>query len=954
MKNRFLPLSLITAFIGLFLLLFSVLTIAGQLFAGEPGKPELRKFEGPWLESARANQLSGQVNLQDVVKARQQADLLRGKSSSGSMALNWLSAGPDNNPGVTRSAIFDNTDPSGSTIIAGATNGGIWKSINQGLTWVQMPVEGNLNLNVSSMVQTSDGVIYAATGVVNCTDIQTPGKGIFRTNSNGQFGPIPGTLGITDFEGIIKLAINKQTGRIYAATVGGLYQSDNGNEWVKVLPGLIMDIAVGADGTMLLADGDSAYMAPLGDINARVTLTTGKPDALPKSGIFWMVFAIAPSNDSVMYASLANSAGNLLGVYLSADKGATWSVVFPNNTSFEPYAGFGCYSNTIAVFPNDPYKVYLGGLNMWFGQRVLSSGFYYWEKLSFGDFGTASPYYAPWYHHCYAFNPKNPNQLVMATDGGISLATSEAGNVTFQTSNKEMQTTQFTALSYSAQKSYVMGGGFRVGTLALGYFCPSEVSFPSTGYQVYREDAGAFPADYQPQPADYCGTGGTSVWSSVDSRIAVYTKYRGEPAVRRQDFTDINNLNNFTGNIDTISSDHVVMGLWESFNQGQEFGVTRDSVKFYAIAKTIPADTTLMIQSSSNKFLFPYVTTDSIPKNDSISIADPIAGRFFIYGDSTGVGKGIFMTKDMLKFDITPEYFCVFKDNVANDPITTLAVSANITTAWAGTKKGRLIRITGLQNAYDAATASVTSAQCVLVNTVFTSTPFVGRTVTSISIDPKNTDRVLVTLGNYGNQQYVYFTQNANTAVPVFNPIQGNLPEAPVYSGLLEMHGNTAIVGTDHGVFSTSDLSSATPQWAPDIQNIGDVPVMEIRQQVMYDYHIKNYGVIYLASYGRGLWMDTTYYSPVGIDPVKGSVTANGRLYLNPNPVTDRLVINYTNEKTGNRNLTVYDLSGRILLNSSLGIQPKGVFTTTVNLNTLTQGTYIVQVGSSYGKIVKL
>jgi len=242
----------------------------------------------------------------------------------------------------------------------------------------------------------------------------------------------------------------------------------------------------------------------------------------------------------------------------------------------------------------------------------------------------------------------------------------------------------------------------------------------------------------------------------------------------------------------------------------------------------------------------------------------------------------------------------------------------------------------------------------VIVDTVYATTPFTGRFVTDISIDPNNSGKVLVTLGNYGNQDYVYFCQNANDASPLFTSIQSNLPKSPVYSGLLEMHGGNAILGTDLGVFSTTSLNSGSPQWAADMQNIGDVAVTAIRQQVLHDYHILNYGVVYLASFGRGLWMDTTYYSPVGIDPVKGQVTNYDRLILNPNPVKDNLSVSYENETPGTITLSVYDLTGHLLINMPLGVQPKGTFNTKVNLGSLTNGTYLIKIGNSFGKVVKL
>ncbi len=959
MKNRILPLSLITAQFSLFLLFFSVVTVFGQ-----PGNSELK---GTWYESVRANQNTGKVNPQDVINARRQAEALKLKSGSGAIGLNWQHAGPDNFPGMVWSAIFDNTDTSGLTCIAGSANGGVWKSIDLGLTWSAMGVDNNRVLNVSSLVQTSSGTIYAATGVTTCKVVTYSGAGIFRSVNGGAFSGLASTMVNPDFKGVSKMAISP-SGRLFAATIGGLYFSDNGDEWTKAKSGYAMDVCVGSDGTVITSIDNSAYIAVGGNLDAWVTLTTGSPNALPDHGIGWMVFTVAPSDANVMYASIADSTGKLLNIYNSADKGSTWSVIFPNNATFFPFgktAGTGCYANVITVFPNDPYTILLNGEDLWYGKKIEPTGYFNWEKVSSGSNGDLSPSFIPYYHHSCTFRPKDPKQFLIASDGGVTLGTKSSTGFSFQTSNKNLEATQFNTVAFSAQKDFVMGGGDRIGTLALGYFYPSKVSFPTNGYQVYRVDETQVSSSQQPQPSNYGGNGGTCVWSSIDPNVAVYTKFKGDSvagsaayqfkAIRRQDFRDIIKYNYFLNGLDTVSSAHIPMCLWETFNQGLSLGITRDSVTIHAEQFAIPADTTITALSGCNRVPFPYVTLAPIPKGGAITIADPLATRYFVYARkvSATTTTGIYMTLNMLKFDKETVYYNVFKDVTNLDPITAMTVSSDLNTLWAGTSKGRLIRVTGLVNAYDFATADVTSPQCVLVDSIFNDTPFIGRTVTSISINPNNSGLVLVTLGNTGNENYVYYTQNGNVPKPMFVSIQGNLPKTPVYTGLLEMSNtNNAIIGTDFGVFSTSNLSSGAPEWGLDILNIGDVPVTEIRQQTIRDYHILNYGVIYASSYGRGLWMESTFQQ-VGIDPVQGEVKIKGNLKLTPNPVQDNLTVTYTNETSGNLILAVYDITGRQLLSQSLGIQPRGTVTATVNLSSLAHGTYIVKVGNGHGKIVK-
>ncbi len=933
MKKRFLPFGLNTAFAGFFFLFFSMLMMAGQ-----PGNPDLRKHDGSRYESARANQVTGTVNPLDVLHARQQAEMLRTKSSTSTNGLHWISAGPTNYPGLVWSTIYDNTDKTGQTLIAGAAGGGLWKSTNLGLTWAQMAVENQLIPKVSSIVQATNGTIYAATGVSTCHNLKFIGNGIYSSLNGSQFTAIPATKTNPDFQGVTKLAI-APSGRLYAATIGGLYSSDDAATWNKIKTGYSTDVCVGSDGTVLAAVGDSAYMSLQGTLDNWVTLTTGLSTTLPKSGIGWMVFAISPSDSKVMYASLAKTDGRLFDIFCSTDKGTTWSVIFPNNPSFEPFGIYGCYSNTIAVSPTDPNQVYLGGVNMWHGRRVQPTGYFNWETVSYGFYSPWFPNSAPAYHHSYMFCPGNPHQMVVSTDGGVSIGT-VTDTITFKTINKEMVTSQFNAVSFSAQRPYVMGGGDRVGTIALGYFYPSTVNEPNDGFPIWY-----------PTGLLQAGNGGPCEWSNIDSRVAVYTQYKGAPAVRRQDFTDLSYDNDFMNGVDTVHSAFVPMRLWESFN----YANTHDSVVYKARLKAVRADTTILIESASSKFKFPYHTVAKIDSGASITVADPIASRFFFYGNKSNV-KGIYMTKDMLKFDKHPNYFVTYIQPATPDTdyITALSVSADLNVAWAGTKKGRLVRISGLLQANDSATANITSSKCKLVDSTFSFPGIRNRMVTSISINPVDNFKVLVTLGNYGNQDYVYYTSNGNAPRPTFTSVQNDLPKSPVYSGLIEMSGTSAFLGTDLGVFSTTNITANPPQWLPDMENLGDVAVTDIRQQVIKDFHILNYGVIYLASYGRGLWYDTTNYKPVGIPAVTGHPAVYGVLNLNPNPVHDILHISYTNEESSTLVANVYDLNGRLVMSSNLGFQSKGIVNGQLNVAGLSTGSYIVRIGTSFAKMIKL
>jgi hypothetical protein len=939
MRKHYLRFGLISAFLG-----FTLLLLPGILSFGQTADPVFDQADQQWFNNIRANQQTGVVNPSDVSNANLQAQKLADGSSRGALNLNWKSTGPDNYPGLVWSAIFDNKDASASTIIAGTEGGGIWKSTNLGLTWIIMPVENNEVLKVSSIVQTSNGTIYAATGLSSCKSVNTIGSGIYKSENNSVFTVIPSTRSNPDFIGITKLAINKTSGRIFAATAGGVYYSDNGNDWTKVKSGYAMDVCVGPDGTVIAAVGDSAYLSVGGSLDSWVTLTTGKTGQLPKTGTGWMVFAIAPSDANVMYASVVSTQpdSKMVNVYASFDKGTTWSIIFPGNPAYEPYSGAGCYSNTIAVFPDDPGKLYLGGRNMWLGRKIQSSGYYNWEMVSFGSYSPWVPSSAPQYHHSYMFRPGNSNQIVIATDGGVSLATDGANGLEFFTSNKNLSTSQFYSVAFSSEKHMQMGGGRNIGSLALGYFYPTFTNSLRDGWPLQ-----------QPLGLLIGANGGTGVWSNLNHHIGIFTIRTATTSIfQRQDFRDLTYDNDVMNGLTSIyTTSYSPMQLWESF----KFSQSKDSVKFFTYGKGIPADTVIQIESK-NGITFDYHTMAPIAKGDSITVVDPVASRFFVYANkaTTNYGYGIYMTKDMLRFNKPTEYFVVCKDTATKvDLITSFAVSTDLNTLWAGTAKGRLIRIKGLVNAHDSVTANEYSTGCVLVKDIYPAMPFLGQRVTSISINPTNVDQVLVTLGNYGNENYVYYSTNAGSASPVFNSVQSNLPKAPIYSGLIELHGNNAIVGTDIGVFSTTNLSSGNPDWGADMANIGNVIVTDMRQQTLYDYHIMNYGVIYMASYGRGLWMEDSFYAPVGQEEITKTVATDQHVVLTPNPASDLVQVSFRQNVSGMVQVTLYDITGRVVLNHQVGFVQKGDARTSINVSAIPAGSYLVKVGSAVGKLIR-
>jgi hypothetical protein len=169
------------------------------------------------------------------------------------------------------------------------------------------------------------------------------------------------------------------------------------------------------------------------------------------------------------------------------------------------------------------------------------------------------------------------------------------------------------------------------------------------------------------------------------------------------------------------------------------------------------------------------------------------------------------------------------------------------------------------------------------------------------------------------------------------------------------------VIGTDFGVFSTNDISGASPTWTFQNTATGNVPVTMIKQQTnqgLYYYRPNNYGDLYLASFGRGLFYDDTFGIVLGTDPIHPKPAAVNKLKVQPNPFTNEVYISYNIRKTAPVHAMVYDLSGRMIFSTSFGTQQPGEYIKVLKLESLSSGTYIIKLdygtGSSFGKAMKV
>lgn len=925
----------------------------------------------------RANQKTGLIDPALMLAAAKQAS----NETRDDESLYWTNMGPNNVGGQTTAVIYDNQNPTVAYI--GSKGGGVYKTVNQGITWKCV---GDMPLMVSTMVQDANGVIYVGTG--DGMSAQTfngmselgyansfVGTGIYKIE-NDVITRIestnPSALNqVEDWSFVNELALSGN--KLIAATNAGLrYSSDGGQTWTyaKKSDGSDMtmridEVKVASDGTVMVAAKEkvgSTTSATLyiGTLESMV-VNTGT-DVNP-SGLFDI--AIAPSDPNTMYAAAIESSGVHSGFYYSTDKGQNWFNVLPISDYVQIYEEFGINNHGLYVDPTNPTHLYVMGYNLWELKKESSDdGIFIAKKLTDG---TSSPMYVELHVglHCLAYNPNNTNEFYVGTDGGIFKLTRKV-YPTYETyvvnnCNRNYIASRFFSVAYSAYKQRIIGGSLDHGTVLI-VGDPNNVSL-ETGTQVYPNSSFAFSSEYY---AGYCAL-------SLLNPNALFVTTAGSNVFRSQTMGADYDMSNFTSNLSISSSQSMFrmpILLAENFNDTR----SKDSVWFFSRSTAYAQGDVVKCRSNIGEYPFDYTLPYALDENDSIQVKDPFSAVFFL-----GVSGNIYMNRTPLHFNKLAEWPVIARATTGFVGVpTSLALSSDQDNLFVGTKAGVLYRIGNINDAYDEtaniANYHVDSLGNQVTEVTFDTVPYfapittkieltndhgeaISQCITSVAVDPNDANKVLVTLGNYGNTTYVMYSDNALSEEPVFTVKQGNLPLMPVYSSVIEMSTGKVIIGTEHGIYMTDDINASSPTWVAQRNPMGDVPVMELKQQtidlpsqtfVEYGHEITvdgttNQGVIYAATYGRGLYRCDNFIlnSPLNVKEVAAE-EVNVSIY--PNPAIESAKVMFELEKSAYVTYQVYDLTGRMMQSVVVGNCNEGKHEVSFSVNGLATGSYLLRL----------
>jgi len=920
----------------IFTLVFAALacfsTLSAQINSNEKYIPKSEPILGihnamEYYAAIRNNQITKEVNYEDYYNSI--SDLKKLKAAKNTNLV-WESVGPTNIAGRVRALIVDRNNS--NTLYAGAVSGGLWKTTNGAQSWFKIN-DHNESLIISCITQAYDGTLYFGTGegfanvmASNAGGTGFVGQGIFKsTDATGtEFVHLSNTSPSSDiaWEYVYKIAAHPN-GDIYAATQRGFRKSsDGGKTWINPLTDINIenfsnayknleanDVDIHKDGKVIaLVVGNRVLISKDGGQTYKTSSTGG--NMLPTSGISRIELDIAPSNPNYIYACAAKTNGSLHNIYRTKNAGDTWEVVGPGGSdSFNPLGLQGRYDNVIRIHPTNENKVYVGGVNMWVWEENGN-----WEVASSGYLSSTSSSYIHSDHHDYVFNHDNPKIMYFATSGGISKSVD--GGKSFETVNRNFVSTQFYAIGIGPTGE-ILGGTQDNGTLFL------ERKGLIDGKASYFSS----------------NDGGYSAISHINPDLLFMTSYYGSlyrtpnrTATTLASFYDdyMQGLSPAPGNA-SFASFVTPIVLHEKIDDY----FSPDSVTYTHTGEKVLAGATIYALSSNSSYPFPCVIENDMIEDDTLRVQDIITAKLYL-----GATNKVFMTRESHKFSGQPKWF-----QIADIDGTTqsMAISQCGNYLFVGTTNGNVYRISNLNFANDSLSASVASTHSVIEVKKLNIAGIGNRAVNKVAIDPNNPEKVIIVLGNYSNNFYVYYSANALSEEPTFVQKQGNLPKIPVYSVIFDLsNSNRVIAGTEFGIFVTDNITVPSPQWSTDTESgFPNVPVYDLKQQTFMFPGVTNYGVVYAGTHGRGIFES---FSLVNIPEANETASNldNNIISVYPNPAHD--MISFDIPKTNSDiKISIFGVNGNMVANQ---VVAGGSKTNSVNISDLSKGIYFIQVSN--------
>lgn len=340
-------------------------------------------------------------------------------------------------------------DPSNPSVIyLGAPAGGIWKSINNGSTWIPLTDElPQIGVSGIAVDYSDSNTIYIATGDKDAGDSYC--VGVYKSTDGGLTWNPTGTMGGSNPSRAGDIIIHPTNNQIlWCATSNGIYKTTNaGISWTQVQAG---DFSQGnirlkpGDPTKVYASSENSFFRSV-DTGSTFTAVTVSTIATTSR----IIIDVTPANSNLVYALSVNTSNTLNGIYKSTNEGVSFSRAFGTPDILESNQAW--YDLALAVSPTNADEIYTGCLNVW---KSTTGGSTFSKLNSWSN--PTGPSYTHADIHYLGFHG---NKLFAGTDGGIYVSENNGTNFTDLTAG--VQISQFYKIAVAKQTSANMVGGLQ-------------------------------------------------------------------------------------------------------------------------------------------------------------------------------------------------------------------------------------------------------------------------------------------------------------------------------------------------------------------------------------------------------------------------------------------------------------------------------------------------------------